>query len=460
MRGVYDLAAAVRDGRPVTEHLGETVDVAPAGSAWSTSARSASPSTRPQWAAGDDYSHNSKAFADVILPDAPYIDEAALAGRARRVRGVRAARARRGLHRDRDPRLHRVPHLRRASATARGLRGRRHPRRARRGDARGVRADVGVRARPRPEGLLPHRHARAHDAARAVPRRARSAASTPRTPSSGTSTRAGLDELYEAMPYLDGVLIRIGEAGRVYDLPGWDYYSDARRHERRRGARHAHRVHRAGRARRPRGDLPHAGASGVGAVGDMHTNADSYHAVLDGIDSDRAHRLDEVHARRLLQPPAAQRHPRDRRPAPHRRVPEPARVRELRRLPERPRRALPGGAAAIHRREPERRGHLDVDPGRRPVACRPAVARAEGRLLAALRAQHRARRAARARPRRRPRARSPPTGRDAGSPTTRPPCAAIAEAMAAVARRRSPTGCTSARSPIAGSSRSASSRRP
>ncbi len=45
---------------------------------------------------------------------------------------------------------------------------------------------------------------------------------------------AGLDELYAAMPYLDGVLIRIGEAGRVYDLPGWDYYSDARRHDGRR----------------------------------------------------------------------------------------------------------------------------------------------------------------------------------------------------------------------------------
>ena len=36
---------------------------------------------------------------------------------------------------------------------------------------------------------------------------------------------AGLDELYAAAPSLDGVLVRIGEAGRVYDVDGWDYYS-------------------------------------------------------------------------------------------------------------------------------------------------------------------------------------------------------------------------------------------
>ena len=103
VRGVYDLAAAVRDGRSVTEHLGETVDsrlgfrMVDLGAVGVTA-------DEAEWAAGDDYSHNSKAFADVILPDAPYIDEAALAGRPRRVRGLRAARARRGVQRDRDAR--------------------------------------------------------------------------------------------------------------------------------------------------------------------------------------------------------------------------------------------------------------------------------------------------------------------------------------------------------------------
>src|SRR4029453_15660347 len=37
---------------------------------------------------------------------------------------------------------------------------------------------------------------------------------------------AGLGALYAALPHLGRVLIRIGEAGRVYDLPGWDYYSE------------------------------------------------------------------------------------------------------------------------------------------------------------------------------------------------------------------------------------------
>ena len=223
------------------------------------------------------------------------------------------------------------------------------------------------------------------------------------------------------MPYLDGVLIRIGEAGRVYDLPGWDYYSDLAVTT-VDSVRAMLTAFTAQAERVDREVIFRTWSVGVGAVGDMHTNDASYEAVLDGIDSDAPHRLDEVHPRRLLQPPPAQPHPRDRRPAPHRGVPEPARVRELRRLPERPRRALPGGAAALHRREPARRGHLDLDAGRRTVARRPALARAEGGFLAALRAQHRARGATRPRPRRRPRARSPPTGRAAGSPTTPRPC--------------------------------------
>ena len=97
---------------------------------------------------------------------------------------------------------------------------------------------------------------------------------------------AGLDELYAAMPYLDGVLIRIGEAGRVYDLPGWDYYSalavtsvDAVRAMLTAFTEQAERADRE--------VIFRSWSVGVGAVGDMHTNVDSYHAVLDGIDSDR-----------------------------------------------------------------------------------------------------------------------------------------------------------------------------
>ncbi len=95
---------------------------------------------------------------------------------------------------------------------------------------------------------------------------------------------AGLDELYAAAPSLDGVLVRIGEAGRVYDVDGWDYYSslavttvDAVR---------AMLTALTGQAERTGRDVIFRSWSvGVGAVGDMHTNPDSYAAVLDGIDS-------------------------------------------------------------------------------------------------------------------------------------------------------------------------------
>ena len=36
---------------------------------------------------------------------------------------------------------------------------------------------------------------------------------------------SGLEELAEAMPGVSGLMIRIGEAGTIYNLPGWDYYS-------------------------------------------------------------------------------------------------------------------------------------------------------------------------------------------------------------------------------------------
>ena len=88
------------------------------------------------------------------------------------------------------------------------------------------------------------------------------------------------------MPYLDGVLIRIGEAGTVYDLPDWDYYSDLAVTSvdavRAMLTAFTEQAERADRE-----VIFRSWSVGVGAVGDMHTNVDSYHAVLDGIDSDR-----------------------------------------------------------------------------------------------------------------------------------------------------------------------------
>ena len=110
VRAVYDLAAAVRSGHPVTERRRPGGRPRGCPSGWSTSAPSGSTPDPAQWAAGTDYSHASKAFADVILPSAPYVDQAALATAYDRLRHVPAALPRQRLHRRRLPRLHRVRH--------------------------------------------------------------------------------------------------------------------------------------------------------------------------------------------------------------------------------------------------------------------------------------------------------------------------------------------------------------
>ena len=188
----------------------------------------------------------------------------------------------------------------------------------------------------------------------------------------------------------------------------------------RRRADDARDAQRAGRGIRSRGDLPHL---------ERRRRRGRRHAHQPGVVRGRArrhrlaraHRLDEVHARRLLQLAAAERHARAGRAAADRGVPVPARVRELRRVPQRPRPRVPVRAAAAARREREHRGHLDLDAGRRAVARRPDDAVPQGRVLAAVRARHASS------PRRSPATprptspRSPRAGRGSGSRTTRRP---------------------------------------
>ena len=283
--GVYDLAAAVRDRRPVTEHLGETVesrlgfrmvDLGAVGVAVD----------EPAWAAGDDYSHNSKAFADVILADAPYIDEAALeVARDDFEAYVRHALAE-GYNAIAIPGF--IEYLT-FSGVGDGTEvydaddthvARAHAMR----DAFGpmwewahdagldvyFRTDMLTLTTPLEEYLVDRFGSLATD-----------------DPAFWDVYAAGLDELYAAMPYLDGVLIRIGEAGRVYDLPGWDYYSELAvttvesvRAMLTALTEQAERVDRE--------VIFRTWSVGVGAVGDMHTNDASYEAVLGGIDSTRS----------------------------------------------------------------------------------------------------------------------------------------------------------------------------
>ena len=78
VRAVYDLAAAVRSGHAVTEHLGDEVRSRLPFRMVDLGAVGVTPDPA-EWESGTDYSHASKAFADVILPTAPYVDQAALA---------------------------------------------------------------------------------------------------------------------------------------------------------------------------------------------------------------------------------------------------------------------------------------------------------------------------------------------------------------------------------------------
>lgn len=96
--------------------------------------------------------------------------------------------------------------------------------------------------------------------------------------------RAGLRELFDRMPFVAGIMIRIGEGGAAYQLPGWDYSSEI-----------AVTTPAAVRAML-RSFLSVAGPAdkdiifrtwsvGIG-IGDLHTNTETYDRVLGDLDDD------------------------------------------------------------------------------------------------------------------------------------------------------------------------------
>ncbi len=277
VRGVYDLALAAREGRPLTEHLGDRVTSRLSFRMVDLGAAGVVPDPE-EWSSGDDYSHNSRAFEDVVLPGPPYVDPAALAT----ARGSVIAYAKHAVAEgynaiaipgfleyvtfagldvyDEDD-----DHVARAEAmrTAFGpIWQRVHDL----GLKVYLRTDMLALTTPLEDYLQDHYDLDAED------------------PKLWDVYAAGLDEVYREMPYLEGVLIRIGEAGSVYDLDGWDYYSDL-----------AVTTVPAVRAmltaftdeseKADRTVVFRTWSVGVGAVGDMHTDPTSYDEVLDGIDS-------------------------------------------------------------------------------------------------------------------------------------------------------------------------------
>lgn len=98
-----------------------------------------------------------------------------------------------------------------------------------------------------------------------------------------TVYQAGLRELFTALPYAAGLMIRIGEGGDIYKFPGWDYTSEiaVKTPAAVRAMLDAF-LQVAGEA--DRDIILRTWSIGVGAVGDMHINPESYEEVLGGID--------------------------------------------------------------------------------------------------------------------------------------------------------------------------------
>jgi hypothetical protein len=96
--------------------------------------------------------------------------------------------------------------------------------------------------------------------------------------------QAGLEELFASMPYVDGIMIRIGEAGAIYNLEGWDYYSQlyVRSDE---SVKTMLQTFLQVAEIYDKKLLFRTWSVGVGEVGDIHTNPTTYRRVLGDLNS-------------------------------------------------------------------------------------------------------------------------------------------------------------------------------
>ncbi len=281
VRGVYDLAAQVRAGRSVTEHLGEEVTSRLPFRMVDMGAVAVTPDPA-EWEAGTDYSHASKAFADVILPDAPYIDPESLADAYADFDTFLRHSLANGYNAVAWPGLVEYLTFDDIPGGPLYLEGDDHRAKAfALVDAFGpfwdhaqelgmkvfLRTDMLTLTTPLEEYLTD-----------------RFGSLDTENPELWDVYAAGLDEIYAAAPALDGVLIRIGEAGSVYDVEGWDYYSQLAVTS-PEAVRTMLTTLTAQAEASDREVIFRTWSVGVGAVGDMHTNDASYEAVLGGIDS-------------------------------------------------------------------------------------------------------------------------------------------------------------------------------
>ncbi|MCY1137166.1 hypothetical protein OWR29_04085 [Actinoplanes sp. Pm04-4] len=95
--------------------------------------------------------------------------------------------------------------------------------------------------------------------------------------------QAGLRELFASMPFAAGLMVRIGEGGSAYEAPGWDYFSRIAVTEPSQ-VRAMLRAFLSVAGEADRDIIFRSWTVGVGAVGDLHTNPESYEEVLGGLD--------------------------------------------------------------------------------------------------------------------------------------------------------------------------------
>jgi hypothetical protein len=98
--------------------------------------------------------------------------------------------------------------------------------------------------------------------------------------------QAGLTELFDRMSFVDGIMVRIGEGGAVYRLPGWDYTSEIAVTT-PAAVRAMLRAFLAVAARTDTEVIFRSWSVGIGAVGALHTSRDAYLEVLGGLRDDR-----------------------------------------------------------------------------------------------------------------------------------------------------------------------------
>jgi hypothetical protein len=93
------------------------------------------------------------------------------------------------------------------------------------------------------------------------------------------------EEAFEKFPLVDGIIIRIGEAGSVYNKPGWDYTSELYVRS-ARAVRLMLEAFLEAAERYHRTIIFRTWSVGVGEIGDMHTNPATYQRILGPVKSD------------------------------------------------------------------------------------------------------------------------------------------------------------------------------